>query len=142
MRKKTESQFPNLQSHGSHSCTKNPTIGSLSCSPSITQKGTVYYISGGTRERTEASGGSDGPAVVLAFPLRRQLEKVSDVARKLARTTTRRHATYYRSQVTKALDGKLKRLGVTEDHRNREIARFWQAVACEVQRQRRQGGAA
>jgi len=142
MTRKTESHphFPHAV--GSIFCTENGDIGSISCTPSTPINGTIYYISVGTGERTKTVGGSHGPAAVLAFPLRRQREKVADVARKLAKTTTRRHASYYRQQVTKALDGKLCRLGVCVDHRKRELALFWQAVACVMERQRRHGGAA
>lgn len=41
---KTGFQFPFLHALGSLSCMKMGSVGSLSCTPPSTRKGTIYYI--------------------------------------------------------------------------------------------------
>lgn len=142
MTRKTDSHPHFLQQDGSIFRTETARDGAISRMGTTLKYGTIFYISEGTRQKREPGPTSAGPARVLAFPLHRHREKVIDVALKLARTRTRRHATYYRDQVSNALEGRLARRGVDPDCRRRTIAQFWQAVAAELARQRRKGGAA
>ena len=83
---------------------------------------------------------------VIAFPLAKQREKVSETARKLLSKTTDRHADYYRGQVTEALEKRLHRLGIPDHVIDEQVGAFWTAVEWEMARLtyrgQRPGGAA
>lgn len=86
------------------------------------------------RRRAPASG---KPArETVPFPLARRRSKVVDVATKMVATKSRRHAEFYRAQVTEALQVHLRSRGVPAELWLGEIARFWQAVGLEVLRRR------
>lgn len=140
--RKTDSHPHFQHSHGSIFSTEMGPDGSISCSPATLINGTISYISVAPRRGAVPSCAGRSPAEVLPFPAHRDRSRVSDVASKLVRIRTRRHAHYYRQQVAQGLDGRMRRQGVSEDHRKREITRFWQAVILEVERLRRAGGAA
>lgn len=141
MARKTESQFPFLHPHGSHSCTKNGSSGSHSCTSPSALLGTICYISGGFRTTSALPNVNGQPAEVVQFPLWRQLSKVRDVALKLSKTRTDRHADYYQSQVCGALQKRLARRGLSVDQQHNEITKFWHAVILEAAKISRQVGA-
>lgn len=140
--RKTDSHPHFQHSHGSIFSMEMGPDGSISCSPGTLINGTISYISVAPRRDVETSCAGGGPAVVLPFPTHHDRARVADVASKLARIRTRRHAHYYCEQVAQGLDGKLRRKGVAEDQRKREVTRFWQAVTLEVVRLQRTGGGA
>lgn len=142
MTRKTESHPHFQHAAGSTFSTRIGFDGSISCTVPVSINGTIYYISEGIRRRESRKQSDVGPASVLAFPLHRHHASVARVATKLASLRTHRHANYYRAQVSQGLNGRLERRGVFEGQRKREIARFWQAVLVEMERQRRAGGAA
>lgn len=83
---------------------------------------------------------------VVAFPLAKQREKVSETARKLLAKTTDKHADYYRGQVTDALEKRLLRLSIPHHVIDQQVRAFWTAVEWEMARltyrSQRPGGAA
>ncbi len=131
---KTDSQSPFVPQHGSLSDQNEPADGSLSCTPLSTLAGTTFYILGGDRRLRSADSitKQSGPADIVAFPLSRRASKVLDVATKLSRVRTHRHETYYRRQVSVALDLSMKRQGIPTDERSSEIASFWRAVSAAI----------
>ncbi len=91
--------------------------------------------------------GSDNSLVIwqppecemFSFPLARQKAKIHDVAAKLLKKKTRRHANAYRSQISDALTGDLGRLKFSQIEQNRMIGAFWRAVELEMARLRCRG---
>jgi hypothetical protein len=83
---------------------------------------------------------------VIAFPLAKQGERVSETARKLLAKTTVKHADYYRGQVTDAIVKRLLRLGIPDHLIDEQVGAFWTAVEWEMARLtyrgQRPGGAA
>jgi hypothetical protein len=122
--------------------------GSLSCTLPSTLKGTIFYISGGWCQRQPASarpikqaGARRGRLVLkemtaelILFPLDRRRGKIRATAQRLLATSSDRHADYYRGQVGAALERHLSKLNIDSADSDRQLARFWQAVAREEAR--------
>lgn len=71
---------------------------------------------------------------VLVFPQSRRTAKVRGTAEKLKARATERHSTFYRQQVTEALQAQLERAGVPADECNKQLELFWRAVEAEMAR--------
>lgn len=75
-----------------------------------------------------------GPSI-LVFPADRRIGKIRDVATKLMAKTTERAIDHYRHQVTEGLLMNLTSKGVPVETHPDQVARFWKAVECEINRQ-------
>jgi hypothetical protein len=74
-------------------------------------------------------------AVVIPFPMAKRTGKVRDVASKLLSKTTDRAVDHYRRQVTEGILANLTSRHIPAQMHDQQIAAFWLAVECEINRQ-------
>lgn len=83
---------------------------------------------------TKADEAPAGALIICVFPADRRIGKIRDVAAKLMTKTTARAIEHYRHQVTEGLLMNLTSKAVPADQHQEQVARFWVAVECEINR--------
>ncbi|WP_164924154.1 DUF6074 family protein [Sinorhizobium fredii] len=71
---------------------------------------------------------------LVPFPLSKRIGKIRGVAAKLLDRKSERHAEYYQQQVTEALVGQLRKIGLPQRLQDKEIREFWSGVEQEMKR--------
>ncbi|AEG51909.1 MULTISPECIES: DUF6074 family protein [Sinorhizobium] len=71
---------------------------------------------------------------LVPFPLSKRIGKIRGIAAKLLDRKSARHAEYYQQQVTEALVGQLRKIGLPQHLLDKEIREFWSGVEQEMNR--------